>query len=190
MAERRQPGDRAIRIYPRSLLKATFGLDDKAIGFYSKLLFRSEGEALVPIAVARECARTRFLLNRCVRDLADPGVRLVTREGDAIRLSEWDCATTRWRFFGQIAAPEPVAAVSRIPVSAVRAPLPRALRAYIIARDGTTCGICGLPVLPGEPLDIDHIVPVALGGSDDPENLQVAHASCNRSKGARPAELG
>ena len=32
---------------------------------------------------------------------------------------------------------------------------------------------------------IDHLVPVKLGGSDNPENLRPAHTSCNSSKGAR-----
>lgn len=39
--------------------------------------------------------------------------------------------------------------------------------------------------LRGKPTDIDHITPLALGGSNDRKNLQLLHASCNRSKGAR-----
>ncbi len=39
----------------------------------------------------------------------------------------------------------------------------------------------------GEPVEhIDHIVPVASGGSNDWDNLTGACASCNTSKGARP----
>jgi hypothetical protein len=63
----------------------------------------------------------------------------------------------------------------------------RRIRGYrrlrIIERDGSTCGLCGAVVAPDE-LDIDHIVPVSRGGSDEDDNLQVAHASCNRRKGA------
>lgn len=29
---------------------------------------------------------------------------------------------------------------------------------------------------------VDHIIPRALGGSDDRENLQLAHFGCNASK--------
>lgn len=41
------------------------------------------------------------------------------------------------------------------------------------------CHICGQPAADA----IDHIVPVALGGSDDPMNLAPAHTSCNTAKG-------
>lgn len=57
-------------------------------------------------------------------------------------------------------------------------------RQRIIDRDRSICGICGSTVTVGD-LDIDHVMPVALGGNDDDTNLQVTHASCNRRKGAR-----
>jgi hypothetical protein len=62
--------------------------------------------------------------------------------------------------------------------------LPTRLRVAIIERDGLICGLCGGDVERGD-VHIDHIHPVALGGSDDPSNLQVAHATCNMAKGAR-----
>lgn len=46
------------------------------------------------------------------------------------------------------------------------------------AHDGV-CHICGQ----GAADAIDHIVPVAWGGSDDPSNLAPAHTSCNTAKG-------
>lgn len=33
----------------------------------------------------------------------------------------------------------------------------------------------------------DHIVPLAAGGPDSPDNLQLAHADCNKRKGRRQA---
>lgn len=50
------------------------------------------------------------------------------------------------------------------------------------------CGICGRPVDKSikypHPLSptVDHIIPIARGGSSDLENLQLAHRCCNRQK--------
>lgn len=55
----------------------------------------------------------------------------------------------------------------------------------ILERDGYCCAYCGQT----EGLfEVDHIVPVALGGGDDPENLICVCAPCNRSKSATPLE--
>jgi 5-methylcytosine-specific restriction endonuclease McrA len=37
---------------------------------------------------------------------------------------------------------------------------------------------------PGFPT-LDHLIPASKGGTDDPENLKLAHRSCNRAKGDR-----
>jgi len=57
------------------------------------------------------------------------------------------------------------------------------LRDVVVARDGGVCGLCG-EVVSDEALSIDHIVPVARGGTDELDNLQVAHRLCNSRKGA------
>ena len=50
------------------------------------------------------------------------------------------------------------------------------------------CAYCGLPIdfsaPPDAPLSftVDHVVPVAAGGSDMMENLVGAHRACNRAK--------
>lgn len=181
--ERRQPGDRAIRIYPKQFLLSTYGLDDKALGYYIKLVTLCEGEPVVPKATARAAAASPYLSRRYARDLE--GWHLVAIEAGGIRLNEWDVPTSRWRLFGRPDHGEPIAAVSLVTVAEARVPLPKAVRDYVIDRDGRTCGICGRYVSPEEALDIDHIHPVAAGGTDDPDNLQVSHASCNRRKGAR-----
>lgn len=51
-------------------------------------------------------------------------------------------------------------------------------------RDSWYCGICGLCVLPQD-ASIDHIIPISKGGKHEWENVQLAHLSCNKSKGAK-----
>lgn len=50
-------------------------------------------------------------------------------------------------------------------------------------RDGGLCGICGKAI--DGPFDVDHIVPLVLGGAHEPYNLQVTHPACNRRKHAK-----
>lgn len=51
-------------------------------------------------------------------------------------------------------------------------------------RDQGVCQLCFLPVS-FDDMDIDHIIPLAAGGTHEPGNVQVAHGPCNRKKGAR-----
>lgn len=58
-------------------------------------------------------------------------------------------------------------------------------------RDGTDCGLCGAPVnmtLKHPNLmrgSVDHITPTSLGGSNEPDNVQLAHLHCNIKKNNR-----
>lgn len=63
-----------------------------------------------------------------------------------------------------------------------RVAVPQKTKSFVFERDGKQCRYCG--GVEG-PFHVDHIFPVALGGSNDPENLTVACFSCNLSKGAR-----
>lgn len=51
------------------------------------------------------------------------------------------------------------------------------LRLRILQRDGYECYWCGM-----DATTVDHIVPVAKGGTDDTENLVAACKRCNFSK--------
>ncbi|HKG26336.1 MAG TPA: HNH endonuclease signature motif containing protein [Thermomicrobiales bacterium] len=67
-----------------------------------------------------------------------------------------------------------------------REPIPTALRRHVYARDGFRCVFCGRKgrrIL----LTIDHVFPVALGGTNDVGNLVTACRACNLTKGA-PAQ--
>lgn len=68
-----------------------------------------------------------------------------------------------------------------------RETMPPALRARIIRRDGKLCVYCGKEVR-GRQLHIDHKMPIARGGTDDPDNLCVSCANCNRRKHTMTAE--
>jgi len=54
-------------------------------------------------------------------------------------------------------------------------------RYEILRRDNNACRYCG-SMAPDVKLTVDHVMPVALGGSDDPSNLVAACADCNAGK--------
>lgn len=66
--------------------------------------------------------------------------------------------------------------------------LPTWSRLDILRRDNFMCALCNLPIAPdvshrdrlaGE---VDHIIPVSAGGSNDESNVQATHRVCNRWK--------
>lgn len=62
----------------------------------------------------------------------------------------------------------------------------------IAERDGYQCQLCGLPVdmaaTGRDKPSIDHIVPLSRGGTDEIQNVELAHFGCNSSKGNREEE--
>jgi hypothetical protein len=63
---------------------------------------------------------------------------------------------------------------------------PVSQRFSVLARDNYTCRYCGRSA-PEVTLHVDHIIPVAEGGTDEPANLVTACADCNEGKGPRHA---
>lgn len=61
------------------------------------------------------------------------------------------------------------------------------LRFEVLRRDNHTCRYCGRSA-PEVKLTVDHVVPVALGGFDDPSNLVAACSDCNSGKSSVPAD--
>jgi hypothetical protein len=55
------------------------------------------------------------------------------------------------------------------------------LRYEILRRDNHACRYCGATA-PGVKLNVDHVIPQALGGSDKPTNLVTSCADCNAGK--------
>lgn len=55
----------------------------------------------------------------------------------------------------------------------------------LLNKQSNKCPICKCPIYFGDEIEIDHIVPLSIGGLDERNNLQAVHMSCNRKKGAR-----
>lgn len=67
----------------------------------------------------------------------------------------------------------------------------RVWRHKVYVRDGWRCQLCGKPVKrdaavphPLAPV-LDHVIPLAVGGTHEPANVQCAHFLCNSVKGDR-----
>lgn len=89
---------------------------------------------------------------------------------------------------GEIRIEDGLIILKGFPEVLTREPIGACLRSHIFERDGEVCAYCGSEE---GPFEIDHILPVRLGGSNCVDNLTVACRTCNRSKGAKTiAELG
>lgn len=60
----------------------------------------------------------------------------------------------------------------------------KSVRFEVLKRDSFTCQYCGAKA-PDVLLEVDHIIPVAEGGTDDVINLITSCRDCNRGKGKR-----
>ena len=83
------------------------------------------------------------------------------------------------------------AALSRLSISQtnrVRGYLPEALKKRVRDAAARRCGYCLSPQhLVMARLEIEHIIPLSKGGSDDEENLWLACPLCNSHKGSQTA---
>lgn len=62
-----------------------------------------------------------------------------------------------------------------------RIPIPLEVRKYVFDRDRCQCQSCGKTATETE-LTIDHMIPLAAGGSNDISNLQTLCRDCNQKK--------
>lgn len=60
--------------------------------------------------------------------------------------------------------------------------VPKRTRFAVLHRDNFTCQYCG-QFAPNVEVEVDHITPLAQGGTNEPDNLLVACFDCNRGKG-------
>src|SRR5664280_1364086 len=67
-----------------------------------------------------------------------------------------------------------------------RDPIRAQMRFRVLQRDGFRCRYCGRPgSAPGVVLHVDHVVPLASGGTSTEDNLLTACEECNLGKAAR-----
>lgn len=68
-----------------------------------------------------------------------------------------------------------------------RKSLSKSLRYDVFKRDNFSCQLCGrTPQEDGVKLEVDHIIPVSKGGTNDMSNLQTLCFDCNRGKSNKP----
>ncbi len=63
--------------------------------------------------------------------------------------------------------------------NAKRQPIPQQVKVLVWQRDGGRCVECGSQ----QDLEYDHVIPLAMGGSNTDRNLQLLCERCNRRKG-------
>jgi 5-methylcytosine-specific restriction endonuclease McrA len=72
-------------------------------------------------------------------------------------------------------------AESNLLTLAERIPIPSDVKIAVWARDEGRCVMCGS----GERLQFDHVIPVAKGGANSFENIQILCQACNLQKSDR-----
>lgn len=65
----------------------------------------------------------------------------------------------------------------------IRTAYKKKLRKKLLKKHGGVCGICKEPILVGQKVTLDHIIPTSKGGTNLQTNLQPAHVVCNIRKG-------
>lgn len=65
-----------------------------------------------------------------------------------------------------------------------RSKLSKKQRLSVFLKHAGQCYLCGLMIRPGETWEVEHILPVGLGGDNGDENLRPAHTKCHKPKTA------
>ena len=99
-------------------------------------------------------------------------------DGEAVALLVWDRERRR---DGQLDRLRQIRAREEHINGARRERIPPEVRSFVWERDQGHCVTCGA----AEDLQFDHVIPVARGGGNSAENLQILCGPCNRQKSDR-----
>jgi len=66
-----------------------------------------------------------------------------------------------------------------------RAHISRTRRLALFRDQHGRCHLCDGLIRPGEGWDLEHVIPLAMGGADDESNWALAHTKCHKSKTIR-----
>lgn len=61
-------------------------------------------------------------------------------------------------------------------------------RAAVFLESGGICHICQGKIQVGQAFDIDHVIPLALGGTNEPDNLRPVHVRCHRGTDSKTSD--
>lgn len=98
------------------------------------------------------------------------------------RLSKSVKAKTHQPTLGTGAAAKNANQVTKQIKQPMRQPIAAGLRMQVLQQDNFRCRICGASADEGARLEVDHIVPVSRGGTNDRNNLQTLCEKCNVGK--------
>ena len=96
-------------------------------------------------------------------------------DAEAVALLAWDRLR---RQDARVERLRKIRASEEAVVGARRERIPEDVRLFVWTRDEGRCVRCGAE----EDLQFDHVIPVARGGGNAPENIQVLCGPCNRAK--------
>lgn len=65
-----------------------------------------------------------------------------------------------------------------------RSKLSKKQRLSVFVKHEGRCYLCGLMIRPGETWEVEHMLPVGLGGDNGDKNLRPAHTKCHKPKTA------
>ena len=138
--------------------------------------------------------RDQFDIDQLAKDHAD-----LTRSMEHVFLmSEFNDSRKMWKTlykkfswfqdaynqsWNRIVSGPPVPPKPPVPPSPPSPPQPEDYKQSLMSRDNKQCRCCGRKFGKGVKLEIDHILPVKLGGRTELDNLQLLCKTCNREKG-------